>query len=384
MKMRSQLQAAGIVQPRQRLLLEHVIWTFFFAMTLLALILPPLRYVAYLAPLFAVILALANRRFMNDHIVAPFLFLVLMGIVFSPMATTEGLKDLWFIVAGVSLSAAIITLRIDEKWLYGIFILGSIVFAFAFNGLGSGLRYNFMNSESSFEGNFSFLFGILAVYSAIRGRHRMALVCFLTSIFVLKRIVVVAELACFAALYLQGKTALRVLDRRLMVAFNLGFIAILVLYGSGAFNFVIEAYTGQSADQFGMGRQAIYAQVSADALEDPFRHFFIGGGPGSAYELIGAKAMSVGLKNLHSDLLKIAYEYGLLVFGIFVWIGYSAKRMGDKVLFLFANIVFITDNALIYQFFLFFLCAASRSLEGLDQRQIDTSAAAQIGATPNA
>jgi hypothetical protein len=94
----------------------------------------------------------------------------------------------------------------------------------------------------------------------------------------------------------------------------------------------------------------------------PERFIIFGYGPGSSYAAAnagGASAVYGNTSNMHSDVVKIFYEYGFVLFVAFIWKMYSSRSFPVKIGFLFLNTIFITDNALIYSFMIFlFVCCA--------------------------
>ena len=58
---------------------------------------------------------------------------------------------------------------------------------------------------------------------------------------------------------------------------------------------------------------------------------------------------------LHSDLMKITLEYGLLVFIGFFGLAYAFKSLAARMFWLYFNILMLTDNVLIYGYLIFAL-----------------------------
>lgn len=339
--------------------LETVSWGIALTLTMISLFLPPLRYFAYLIPFVALIHGLAEGRFNVPDLVKPLLLIVIAGLCFLPFADVDGLKDIFFITSGISISLVLKKIRINSYYLLWLFIFGSILIAFEYNDLAGGLVFDIMKSKSSFEGNFAFLFGILSVYAAITRQWKLLYISFFASLFALKRIVLVAEVVCILLAILPEHQVRRLLNPFLMLAVNLIFIFVVILYANHTFDHEITYFTGQSANQLGMGRQDLYSQITKHILDKPLQFIFTGAGPGAAYQSLGSMSGFAGHNNLHSDVLKIFYEYGLIVFSLFIFVGYKTEIAVLRILFLYANIVFITDNVLIYHFFLFFLSVFS-------------------------
>jgi hypothetical protein len=342
-------------------------WTM-LSLTILALYFPPFRYLAYLVPFIALYVGLADGHFQTGGINGPYIFLLTAGLFMSSLANTAGFKDLFFMCSGLSASIVLYRRPINTKLLLVLFSIGTVSFAIMYGGgLAHGLEYNLASSQSSFEGNFGFLFGILALYSALKKQNWIFFLSFLGAALALKRIVLVAILACWVISLLPDRIVRRILNPLVLVPINLAIILALVLYANHQFDYWLTTATGQSANQFGMGRQEIYATVARDIFTDPLRFLLFGAGPGAAYDSLGK---FLGAANLHSDLLKIFFEYGLAVFCVFIWLGYRMHDVRVRILFLYANIIYATDNTLIYHFFLFFLCLTALALEAVPEEQL--------------
>lgn len=345
------------------LMLDTVTWRVALFLTLFALYFPLFRHVAYIVPFLALIHGLAEGRFRVPEASRPFVALIFANLLFIPLATNDGYKDLYFIVSGVSLSLVLNKDHISPYWLFWVFVVGAVLNAYQIGGLTGGVVFDFMHSVSSFEGNFAFVFGLLTVYAAITRQWKLLFLSFLASVLTLKRATLLAEIVCVALAFLPDRQVKRLLNPILMVVINLLFVSITLLYALHAFDNEIVQMTGQSANQFGLGRQELYEPIAKALENNPVKFAFMGEGPGTAYGLISPQAAMFGHSNLHSDILKILYEYGFLVFCLFIALGYSSRHLALRLMFLYANIVFITDNVLIYHFFIFFFCVFGLALE---------------------
>jgi len=351
---------SNFIGNRQWIKLESVTWAIALFLTISGLYFPPIRYAAYLVPAVALIYGLAEGRFQVPQASKPFLVLLFFGLVLLPLANIEGCKDLFFITSGISIFLVLADVPLQPLWFLCILIVGNLISTLMGGRLSSGISFNVLHSESTFEGVFGYLFGLLCVHSAITRRPRIALLSFLASILVLKRIAIISELICIAFLFIPERFSRKILNPMVMIFANIGVVLILIFYTRHAFDGAITQFTSQSGNQLGMGRQVLYAAVVKAIANDPLKFVFIGEGPGSAYDTLG---WTFGLKNLHSDILKICYEYGLLVFCAFIYFGYAARTLGMRILFLYANILYVTDNTLIYHFFIFFYCTLGKSID---------------------
>ena len=335
-------------------------WVMFW-MTIFALYFSPFRHVAYAVPFIALCVGLADRRFQTGGLNAPFVFLVVAGLALSPLANTDGFKDIFFICSGVSAALVLSRRTVDTKMLLAVFVVGIFAEALVKGvGFSRGFVLNITTSESTFESSFGFLFGALAVYAGLKRQKWLAILAFMGAVLALKRIVLLAVIVCWILCMLPDRIKQRMFSPWVMVPLNLLIVAVLILYANHAFDHWVGDLFGQSANQFGMGRQQLFFSVARDIYLHPQQFIFFGTGPGGAYETL---SRSLGAANLHSDLLKILFEYGLIVFCGFLWLAYRVRSASLKIMFLYANILFVTDNVLIYHFFLFFLCLFALALE---------------------
>ena len=98
-------------------------WVMFW-MTIFALYFSPFRHVAYAVPFIALCVGLADRRFQTGGLNAPFVFLVVAGLALSPLANTDGFKDIFFICSGVSAALVLSRRTVDTKMLLAVFVVG--------------------------------------------------------------------------------------------------------------------------------------------------------------------------------------------------------------------------------------------------------------------
>ncbi|TSA13921.1 MAG: hypothetical protein D4R79_04225 [Comamonadaceae bacterium] len=326
--------------------------------------LPFARHLIYALPALVLVAILGDRSARLGDEAKPFLVFVLAGLILSPLASDEGLKDLYFTFAGIAIALLIDIPRIKLWTLFCILLAAIVTYFSLFGDFRSGLKFDLADSYSSFEGSFSFLFGLLTPLALIEKRYRLFVLCLLMTVISLKRIAVVAAICACAFVLFGEKRARHILNPAVMIGLNCLLLLVILLYGFGTFDWVIRELTGQSANQFGQGRRALLSLPALEVFAHPEQFLFFGQGPGSTY-LLANKGFGVygTAQRMHSDLLKIFYEYGLVFFCIFVGLMYSARHFATRIAFLFMNIVFISDNSLIYSFMLFFFVICTRNFD---------------------
>lgn len=348
---------------REYLVRNIVFWTG-LTFTFLSFSVPIFRHFIYLLPFLVLLTLLADRTIRFGDEAKPFLAFVLAGLIYSPLATGEGLKDLYFTFTGVSIALLIDIPRIKLWNLFIMLLSGMIIYFALFGDFKAGLNFDIEKSSSSLEGSFSFLFGLIAPFALLEKRYRLFILCVVMAVLSLKRIALLAIVCASAFVLLGEKRARSILNPPVMITLNCLLLLIVLLYGYGEFDHIITELTGQSSNQFGQGRKALLSIPATEIFSHPEHFIFFGQGPGSTYILankgIGAYGMG---QRLHSDILKIFYEYGLVFYCIFIGLMYSAKRFSTRIGFLFMNVVFLTDNTLIYAFMLFLFVCCSRHME---------------------
>lgn len=331
------------------------------AFALLAVALPFTRYLALTLPFVVAIVVIADGDVRFGPEVRPFLWIILVGVILAPLGNKEGYRDLFLIFSGVcvALVAASFPLRLSA-WVMGY--VGAFVVYFALFGLRRGAAgFDVEGSSSPFESIFGFLFPLVALRCAMDRRWGYFALCLVLGILSMKRIAILSLIVCLAFVLIGQKRGNLVLNPLVLILVNFFVVATLVAYGVGSLDPLLFHLTGKSANELGQGRQYILSLPAHEILAHPFRFLLLGNGPGSTYELAFKGSGFLSSKvNLHSDLIKILYEYGALACVGLIYLMYSVKSYTLRILFLFINILFFTDNTLIYYSFLIPFIAMTR------------------------
>lgn len=359
---------------RTEYLFRDIVFFIGLVLALLCVTLPFLRYLFFFIPFLVVLAMLADGKARLGDEVKPFFAFIVAGVVLIPLANAEGVKDLFLTFAGISIALLARVPRLKLWTLFQLLFAGAVIY-FAIGGKFSGdVAFDIAKSESPFESTFGFLFGVLAPFALINKQYRLFFLSLLMSMLCLKRIAVLGALVAAVFILLGEKRGKWILNPVVMIPINIALVGLLLGYGYGTFDYWIYEITGQSANQFGMGRQELLALPAREIFSHP-ELFIIGGmGPGSSYDLARLSFASLGKVNLHSDLVKLVYEYGFVFFMIFIGLMYSAKKYFTRVGFIFLNVLFLTDNTLIYYFMLFiFIYCARMATDAAEQTNTITS-----------
>ncbi|WP_119155426.1 hypothetical protein [Caldimonas tepidiphila] len=369
----------GVVPLRrpasEALTIESAYVWYCMAMIWLGLIVNPFKLFYYAIPAIGVVVCLALRRFALPEITWPFLVLMAVGVATAPLATLAGWQDLYLMLIGVMPFA--LGSRYPVTWwrVFVFALLGTgLMIAIGRSSLGE-VRIDFMNSESTFESPFCFVFGMLAIWAGLTRRWKELLLAIVITVFTLKRIALIGVVLTLVLIMMPRRLADLLLRPLPMVLFNAAAVWLAVLYTRGEFDFLIHQYLGQSANQAGMGRQALYGFVVDELTAHLGRYAVLGGGAGWAYELMKGGYDWQGKANLHADVMKILVEYGGIAFVAFFWMAYRSRSLTLRFFWFYANVTLLTDNTLIYPFFIFALCLSAQAA----RRELD---AASAGAPP--
>lgn len=339
---------------RDHVTVRHVLFWTAFGTAWMMMALPPARYLFLAMPVLVLLVLIGDADGRIPDEAWPFLMLVVMGVLMSPLNTQEGAKDVYLTLTGVCVAFLKDWPRLRLWWV--MFAL-TTAFTFLYGIFGNfvgGVQFDFMRSISSFEGNFSFVFALLVPFAVMRKRYALALLALALAVLSLKRIAILAALIGVAFVLLGERRGRRLLSWPFMIVANMVALVIMGLYVNGVFDAAIFEITGQSANHFGQGRAVLQHAVFAALIDEPWR-FILGQGGGTVYELTHVSVWMVEKTLLHSDTLKLLYEFGVFFLMAFIWAMYRSPSYGIRVGFLVMNVMLLTDNVLSYNFFIFFL-----------------------------
>jgi hypothetical protein len=324
---------------------------------------PVLRVLTYAIPPLCVIAMLAGERFTLPQHAAPFLVLIVSGLAYSPIMPLVGWQDLYLMLIGLSPFFFGVRYRFPWFAVFAVSVVALVIsLAVAGGPSSAGVEFDALNSKSSFESSTSFVFGLLAVWAALQRRPGRALLALLLCILTLKRIVVLGAVLAIVVAMLPRRLVDWIVRPLPMIVLNALYLWVVVLYAQGQLDLLIYQLTGQSGNQFGMGRQHAYQYPIQQLLKHPVESVFYGIGPGGIYDLMKGGWTFLSKTNLHNDSLKVLVEYGGLVWAAFVAALYWPSDRRVRILMLFFNVLLLTDNSLIYTYVIFGLGLALASL----------------------
>lgn len=338
---------------RDHVAVRHVLFWVAFGMAWLMMALPPARYLFLAMPVLVLLVLVGDMDGRMPEEALPFVAVLVMGLALFPMNQAEGNKDLYLTLSGVATAFLKDWPRV-RLWTVMGALLSAFVFLYGvFGDFSGGIHFDFMHSESSFEGNFSFVFALLVPFAVMRKRYGLALLAFALAVLSLKRIAVLAAIAATCAVLLGEKRCRRLLSWPVMLALNIVALAVMMAYALGHFDALILDWTGQSANEFGQGRIALQAALIHRMADEPWL-FILGQGAGSVYEMTHLGVWSGAKLLLHCDSLKILYEFGAIFWVFFFWLLYRSQSFVVLVGAAILNVMLLTDNLMSYNFFIFY------------------------------
>jgi len=285
----------------------------------------------------------------NNPVNAAFFLIIINGIVHFPFLDVVGYSQLFFILAALLPFLVFKQYIINWRFVSVLYILGYLL---AIGGNGISINFSiegfFTSDMSSAETNqHPYVFGLLALLFLYRKDKLFLVINFIFLFLAFKRIVFLGFIAAipFVLIEKYNKAILRN-KRWLFLVPNMIALFIIISFTQGLYDDLIKDVTGLTVGFFTMGRNILYEPIVNSFFEMNVFEKFFGLGQAFTYNL---SISSIG-DAPHNDLLVLLIDQGLIVFSLFfLWI-YKVKIIYPII---FTNALFLTDNTLIYTFYLF-------------------------------
>lgn len=338
----------------------------FFVLSLLVIMvyyLLNIRDVIYLIP----ILSIANLIQTNNIKVEKslrsiillfailFLFTLIGMIINSNVMNIYSVKQATFTLLGLFSSFAILNkvskkqaLKVVEYFCYLMLVVETIKNPASIIKLISNPVGFFIYSESDSESISSFIYGSLFLSFFISKNKKMT---FVTSVLLLyggKRIVILSVLASIllSIIYFKKNREKPYLIPIVFVGLSILYLVTIQLLIEGYFDYFILKNFGVSANFLLKGR--VYNYSSVVSFLGGFS--LLGSGPGYITYILKSGMVSTTAGLLHSDILRIVLEYGiimsLIIFGLLGKVASNNKYYFSITIYLF--ILLFSDNVFIY------------------------------------
>jgi O-antigen ligase len=210
-----------------------------------------------------------------------------------------------------------------------------------------------IDSNVSTESGFAFIFGLLNIYFISRRERRYTVLSAIAVILSFKRVAILATLIGLGTLFFFGREFPRKRLLKLFPACMLVINGLLVFLiyqlALGRYDELIFTYLSVSTDYLLQGRIAFYTEVLNHIGAVPVW----GIGLGNTQEILYAGSI---FQNLHSDVLKIFLEFGVIGATIWCYTFYRLSLRSPTILAMsvYLNVLFVSDNVFIYYHILFF------------------------------
>lgn len=311
-------------------------------------------------------------------------------------AFERGLKEILFSVGSLISAFSLTWLalqRVDAaEWIesltrhLAVFSLLMVVYEgakFAWQGLPGGsfslvevLVFSKSETEHAVTPNLGFVFGAVALFMAVRKRWLWMLPPLVLVLLSGKRIVmlgVVGAAGWGLAMTVFAPRFQWVRRGQHVVIPGVSILALVLVlqFATGGFDVLIEKWTGLNPNLLSMGRRALYEIAVRQGVWTIFPS-----GIGHTFNVLAPYVPITGSTLLHSDLLKIYIEYGLLLatalLGAF-WL-LCRGSIAVTVLMIYFLVLFATDNVSIYfdvvvfVFMMVFALSAAEQNEGYSRQ----------------
>jgi hypothetical protein len=331
------------------------------------------RYIKYLIfPIFLILSFFGQKikisSLMKKNMIL-YSFLILFSFCYNVLygnITTRFLEEVLLIMLPiltiiVFLGIVKIKLNIVIKSLFIIyiivFVINNIYLLGDVGNLVSSFAEALKTSTFPTESWLAFPFGIFTIFFILEKETKYSILSSFIFLLCFKRITILGvfvSLVLFWFFYKRKKIGFSK-NRTFLyfISLNITLLVILFNFINGNLSDLILKYTGLSANHFTQGRFRIYN----DTLSYFSQHRLLGNGLGSTH--IFLKSNFNNIHFLHSDILKLIVEFGIIPFSIWMLYFFRINILNKKSipLLIFLNILFLSDNVFIYfdTLFLFYL-----------------------------
>ncbi len=325
-----------------------------------------LRFLKYIAPFILIIflILLKNKNIIIKNYMYPFILLIVVYYLKVFQYNPQGYLESIFIFSALAIFMLPYSNKVylDIRVISVVSILFMIIlYLITFSSVNIDFSYNaFLRSETStIEGDMAFLFGLFVMYFILEKKYIWAILNSVMLLMGLKRIVFLGLLVVTILLISPRVIKKTFANKHAMVIINICYLIFTMYLLLGMFDTLIEQYTGISAGYFLMGRSSIYSSILPYWEENKLMISLIGSGMGTSNQIIQS---NLGFHQLlHNDVLKIFFEHGFIIFIAFFYLLFNTSNKKHFYMALLVNMIFLTDNMLIYTHILLIYFAISNN-----------------------
>ena len=326
----------------------------------------PVRYLKYLVLPLTFAIWVDSKDFLKVSLPSfsiSFLLFIIISVFYLPSIGISVFKEPLLVFSCLFPFLLIKNVKIDIEYVFNLTIAAMV--------LANSYRIGGFVSIGGVEDNFCFVFGAFVTYFLMKKDYKRALIALFFVFITLKRIVFLAVVASSILIILPALFRSIILRPYILVLINLFVLLLSCLFVLGAFNEWIFINFDVHPAKLSSARYEIQ-QIAAEAIYFDLGSFIFSGlGPGASIAL-GTESWGTFV-SLHNDLLKLAVEFGLLFFIIFFYFFYKNLNTEQKILAVYLNVTFATDNTLIYAGVLFFYFLLMYTLKEVNNEHIAAS-----------
>lgn len=324
----------------------------------------PFRYTKYLLiPIIIFVLIIYNKKIkinkvlFNNFVLYLFIFFInFIIILFSNKLTARFFLETFLIVSPIITALLIIGYtKINKEKLinYCFFAYGISFFIYNINHILTGkVFFNLLNaikySTFSTESWLAFPFGLFSIFYIYRKKYSYFFFSFLFFFLSFKRIALVSFIVSVLVYFLLNQLKNKKISLNkvtsIFVLFYILALSFIFLFADGQFSKLIYKETGLSSNHLTQGRFVVYN----NAIQEFSDTVLWGSGLGSTSNYLSGIDKNIQL--LHSDLLKIFLELGVLMF--IVWsvsfLALNIKNRYSIPIITYISVLFVSDNVFIY------------------------------------
>jgi len=333
-----------------------MVFSFCILMTIAITGLPYLRYAVYIIPAWAMFIwILGNRHNLNTSTmnVAFILLMVLSLASFYPWDFNTFKKVFFiYVFSSVFILFDFSRVKIDLRYLGVFFLFLSILTEVLQYSGRQSVTYSIIESKSMFESTFAFPLGLFALYFFIQKKYLWFLIFSVFLILFLKRVVLLAIILCILTWLTPRNLRKFFLNPFVVTVISLLIVIISIDFAQGTYDQFIFNFFERSPNDLSKGRQLLWGSALS-AIKFSYDGFILWGvGIGKVVSDLQT-TLYMERVLLHSDLLSLVLEIGIIPFTIFIYLLNNQKNHDQRLISLYLVIMFVTDNVLIYQHVMF-------------------------------
>ncbi|KAA6333315.1 hypothetical protein EZS27_018261 [termite gut metagenome] len=329
--------------------------------------------------ILSIILFIQNNKIKRKSFLGvelAYLMLIVTSLLRFTQYTYDLLSQVIMFILAIFPFIFISKMYINIKWLNYIVIICFLISNLnRFNGLSLTPK-SFLNSDIGIESPMlAYIFPLFMIFWMNRNNKRMILVNLFIIIIAGKRIALLSSIIILLMNVFNvftrnnSKDEIKLLFSIVIILINISYLIFSYFFALGYFDDFIYEQIGVSSNFLTQGRQSRYEYILNTLMNrnNLGMIFLFGIGLGNTNGILEVE-MGHSLR-IHNDISKLFYESGFLFFILFFILFYKKATYITLPYLLYVNMLYLTDNALIYVPVIFslilFLHSEELSKEGI-------------------